>query len=58
MVSPPHYGGGVGGEGLSKFIDTVNICFDGGSDDVGIGAKTIVEVVVVLHLHVYLTHIV
>ena len=43
---------------LLKLIYTVNICLYAGSDDVGVGTEAVVELVVVLYLHVYLTHIV
>ena len=46
------------GRGGLKLIYTVNIRLHAGSDDVGVGTEAVVELVVVLYLHVHLTHIV
>ena len=56
-ITPPKGGWGVRGL-IFKLIDTVNICFDRGSHDVGVCSETIIDVVVVLHLHVYLAKVV
>ena len=41
-----------------EFIDTVDIGFDRGRDNIGIGTETVIGTVVVLYLHMYLTDVV
>ena len=43
---------------ILKLVDTIDVGFDRGSDDIGIGTEAVVQRTVVLHLHVNLTHIV
>ena len=43
---------------MLKIIYCINISFDTGSYDIGIGTKSIIHGTIVFHLHVYLTHIV
>lgn len=41
-----------------EFIYTVNIGLHTGSNDIGVGTETIIDLPVVFHLHVYLAHVV
>ena len=41
-----------------KFIDGIDVCFYGSGNDIGIGAKAVVDVSVIFYLHVYFPDVV
>lgn len=43
---------------LLELVDTVNVCFDGGCNNISVGSESVIDAAVMLYLHVYLTHVV
>ena len=43
---------------MFELVDAVDICLDRSGNDVGVGAKTVIDVIVVLNLNVHLAEVV